>query len=185
MAKRRRKASRTQETTRTRKPKERKLIEKGEFVDSLDPPNHTVALDECSEQEIQEMRISRGCRWPLMKLQESSDGGLAGVFVDLIHGEEHWSAWSEHPPSWMDPHLFVKMARDDPRVQDILQVAVKRNSRATWKKLVPLLDEIFAEVYLPYVFQKFEGEARDLLAQWLVRQEAYRETDPRNPKGKK
>lgn len=182
MAKRRKSTPRASKSLRPQASKERRLVEKGEFVDSLDPPNHMVGLDECTEKEVQQMQVSRGMRWPLMKLQKTTDDGLAGVFVDAAHGEAHWEAWAAHPPSWMDPHLFVRMARKDSRVRGILESAVKRNSRSTWKKLAPLLDEIFAEVYLPYMFRKFENEARDLLAQWMIRQEAWRATNPNNQK---
>ena len=179
MKKRRRAKAAKKTASRARKePQEAKLVEKGVFVAPMPPPNHLVPVDFASECEIRRLRLSAGQRWPLMQLASEDPGGLAGTFVDPCHGERHWSYWIAHPPSWMDPVIFVKMALEDSRIAKLLDTAVRRNDKNAWKKLSPLLDEVFAEVYLPYVFRKFEGSARDQLAQWMLRQAAYRKTRP-------
>lgn len=155
------------------------MIEKGHYVDPMPPPNHLVPIDFATEEEVQRLRLSAGTRWPLMQLESEDPGGLAGTFVDPCHGERHWQYWIAHPPSWMDPVVFVKMAQEDERVAKLLETVVKRNDKEAWKKLVPLLDEIFEQAYLPYVFRKFEGSARDQIAQWMLRQAAYRKTQPK------
>lgn len=163
----------------------RALIEKDEFVDSMDPPNHNVPLSPSSGEEVKRLRLAPSSQWPIMQLLGTRDDELFGIFVAEEHGNEHWHHWTAHPPSWMDPELFVRMAKESPEVQAVLEQAIEKNDRNAWKKLLPLLDQVFEEQYLPYVFEQFLGNARDLLAQWLLRNAAFEATAPDSPRKQK
>lgn len=158
------------------KPKEKPLYDGG-YVDALDPPNHLLALEALPEAARAACGsvLSRKYRWPLTSATTGRDEG--GIFVHACHGAEHWNEWADHPPTWMDPHLFVDMAEADPRVQRILRVAYKKNDREGWKHLVSLFEQIFDEQYLPLMLEKFAEEAVPLLAQWLLRNYAQKELD--------
>lgn len=157
-------------TPRTRVPKERPLYE-GEFVDGLDPPNHMLFLDQMTEEcrEACGKLFSRRYIWPLTSAMRETDDVKTGVFVHEMHGEKHWSEWADHPPTWMDPHLFLNMALADERVQKILRVCYKKNDRHAWKRLLGLFQEIFDEQYMPTIMERFEEEGAPMIAQWIIR----------------
>lgn len=157
------------------KKKEPKPLYAGDAVDGMDPPNHMVPL--LHEPD------NREYRWPLLRLRyvDAESGDHCGLFFDAYHGDGHWE-WSDRAPTWMDPELFLRMCKKDPRVGRILAEAFKQNQTGpATRKLPEILDELFDEVYLPYVIEHFE-EARDCLIQWMVRNYAYIKTDPTKKK---
>lgn len=186
MAKRRRrrktKSSTSQngqsESSRTRK-KKGTPIHTNECVDGLDPPNQLVPVcdrDDCDE-------LGYYFRWPLVlchQWDEQAESRLAAVFVEPRWHQALGSyQWKDHPPTWMDPHTMLEWAWQDPRVQELCEKAFKSNRQEDWKKLAPLLAEIFETKYLPHIIYKFEEEAKPLMAQWLLRKYAYQQTEPK------
>lgn len=161
------------------KPKPKMLYE-GECVDPMERPNTLVPLEDCEDQD----ELGLYLRWPLVMLMQDRDRDKpAAVFVDTErHRTPYAYQWVEHPPTWMDPHLFAEMCRQDAAVQRICEEAYKRNNPGLWKQLLPELSRVFDEQYLPYVLERFENIAAPFLAKWLIRCHAYRETDPGKPK---
>ena len=168
-------------STTRRKPKPKpKTLYDGECVDPLERPNTLVPLEECEDSD--ELGLYR--RWPLAMLMQDQDrDDPAAVFVDTKrHRAPYEYQWKDHPPTWMDPHLFAEMCRQDAEVKRICELAYKRNNPQLWKDLLPELTRVFDEQYLPYVLNRFESVAVSFLAKWLIRCHAYRETDPDKPK---
>ena len=154
------------------------MLHENEHVACMDTPNILVPLDDTEEMD----NLGLYKRWPLVMLEafdENAGEQLGAVFVDAErHKTPYHYEWKNHPPTWMDPHLLMEMARKDPRVQKVCRVAFKKNDLEAWKRLMPLLRETFDEEYLPYVIERFEKMALKLLAQWLLRSHGYRKTDP-------
>lgn len=183
--KRRRKAlPPTSDTPRSRQPKERPLYE-GDSVMGLDVPNHNFCFDvEAEDSPLREMLGKRmnKYRWPLTSAVRNSEdeedlgGRTVGVFVDTRYGDTHWGDWCDHPPTWMDPHLFIELAMEDERVMRVLRVAFKKNDPNAWKRLQHLFDEIFDEKYLPLIMERF-AEAIPMMTQWLVMHYAQGQLD--------
>lgn len=168
---------------KTKAPAITPLCEK-ESVAGMQPPNHNFPLHVVSEGELElcGMKRNRRCCWPLTSLlrnpkHDESDLRTVGVFVNPMHGAEHWTEWADRPPTWMDPHLFLSMCLKDPRVQKVLRIAFKKNRLRMWKRLLPLFDEIFDSVYLPHIMEQFGKYASPLIAQWLVRSYADEQLD--------
>ena len=162
-------------TPQTNVPKDRPLYE-GEIVDGMDPPNHMLALNTTDEnnRELRGQPFGRRYRWPMTSgLVDLHDGETrTGVFVHEKHGADHWADWDDHPPTWMDPHLFMDLALQDERVRKILRVCYKKNDRHAWERLVPLFQQIFDEQYLPTIIERFEEYGAAFIAQWMIRHHA-------------
>ena len=177
----------TDDALRRTKKKEKKLYD-GNIVDGLDPPNHAVPLDELNIKDIDfSFLLSPGLKWPLTRTMMESKTGLrmAGVFVDEHYGEDHWSTWADHPPTWMDPHLFVRLCKSEPRIDKICAIAFRKNDPEAWKRLLPMLTKVFDEQYLPTIIDKFEEDALAIIAQWMLRRFAFRQIDRPEKKKKK
>ena len=159
------------------KRNEPQLVE-GKSPAAMPPPNHLAQLADCEDMD----HLGLYMRWPLAMLMADGEDDLVGVFVDT---ERHLTnaryEWKDHPPTWMDPHVFADMVMKDERVQKILRVAMKKNDPGAWERILRLIDGIFDEQYLPYVLEKFEVAA-PILAQWILRCHAYRETMPKEKK---
>lgn len=128
----------------------------------LDPPAHNCPL--VASPEL--------FPYPLMSLEcdreEKADGTLP--FVDPSYGYDHlnYREKPKLPPTWMDPEIFVKMCKADPRVKEVIARAYHRNNRAIGEqRLDPLLDDILTEEYLPYVLTNF-SRVKKLISQWLI-----------------
>lgn len=178
MAKRRRTTPRAAPKRTTTRSREEKLVI-GDNPVGMPPPNHLVALD-CDSMEDLPLYM----RWPLVLLMHE-DCDRDEPELAFVDAEQHQVSnryeYANHPPTWMDPHVFAGMVMADERVQKICRVAMKKNDPDAWKQIYGLLDEIFDTEYLPYVLEKFE-KASPLLAKWVLRCHAYRETDPCKPK---
>jgi len=165
----------------TRKQREDQLVI-GDSPSGMPPPNHLVPLDEYDDEEL-----GLHLKWPLASLLHDSvdHGQELGVFVDTAkHKTGGRYEWQDHPPTWMDPHVFADMVMADERVQKILRVAMKKDDPNAWKRILGLIDDIFDSQYLPYVMKKFE-KAAPLLSRWVLLCHAYRETDPGKKSKKK
>lgn len=144
-----------------------------DLVACMPPPNHMLILEDSEDFD----RLGLYYRWPLVML-ETKD--RMGVFVDCKrHKTPFRYVWQDHPPTWMDPHLFIEMCWADPRVKAVCEVAFKKNDPNAWKRLAPLMQEVFDNEYLPYIIEHFEQQALEPLAQWLLRRHAMRMTDPK------
>lgn len=162
--------------SKKRKPKE---LYSGECVDSMDRPNLLVPLESCDDIPSR--------FFPLLKIiLEDEDGDrddACGLFFDPMHGPNWWE-WHDRAPTWMDPHLFVKMAEKHKRLQQCLAVCFKRNSeRPAVKDMPEMLDEVMEE-YLEYMLDRFEL-AKPLLVSWLVRNYCSKETNPSKQRKKR
>lgn len=185
--KRKRKSLPPTDEETTKRTKEKKLHE-GTMVDGLDPPNHMVPLDELNTLgEDFSFLIGAHFKWPMVRLMMESRTGmrLAGVFVDEFYGEDHWGAWADHPPTWMDPHLFVRLCDQEPKIARICAIAFRKNDPTAWKRLMPYLSKVFDEHYLPLIIEKFEEDAHKLIAQWILRRFASKKLDEPQDKKKK
>jgi len=141
-----------------------------------------LAIDTIAEdaRELCGKLFGRRYRWPLtMSMTKHDDGNLA-VFVHETHGAKYWDDWADHPPTWMDPQLFVELALADERVQKILQICYKKNDPTAWKRLLPLFQEVMDEQYLPMMLERFDETAAPLLAQWLIRHHAQQQLDAKH-----
>jgi hypothetical protein len=107
-------------------------------------------------------------QWPLACLLKSDEGNTAGVFVHPRYGTTHWSEWADQPPTWMDPHLLVDMARSDPEMKSLLDRAFKKNDVAAYKQIQVCLQRIFEEEYLPWMIGEFLEHALNPVAEWLT-----------------
>lgn len=161
------------------KAKERKLYY-GENVSWMDMPNNLMSTYVQTEEEHQRTKLPRRYMWPLIAAAtKPEDYGEDNqpIFVDEFYGVKHWEDWVNHAPTWMDPHLFLRMAVEDERVQKILRVSFKKNDPDAWERLLPLFQEILDTRYLPYVIERFERDAAAVMAHWLIRNNAQNSID--------
>lgn len=139
----------------------------GKFVAGFPPPNHMLPLGVLKSTHVQ-VDSMRKLRWPLAQAQ-SSDHPYPSLFVDPQHlSDEHYHGGNE-PPTWMDPHLLVRMAMQRPETEQLLERAFKANklSRPV-ADLQALLRKVFEEDYMPYLFQHFWGFPAELIARWML-----------------
>lgn len=132
---------------RRRKPKpvSPEPVKTRERLDSLGYPNHLVPLTKTS-----------GC-WPSIWLRAPDESQTwASAFVDGMHGVFDGYIWENHPPTWMDPELFLNLALQDEQVAALCQQMREVNSRDRLKELEALLLELFKEKYLRYIFSRFK-----------------------------
>lgn len=124
----------------------------------MKPPNHLVSAWGSGKNP-----------YPLLLIQApNAEGRNQPIFSDSRYGDAYMDYWlAESPPTWMDPQLFCCMALQDPQVREQLQAMAGRGSRRTAKVLEPLLDNVFENAYLGYLFLKFAA-ARPYVAEWLV-----------------
>ncbi len=101
--------------------------------------------------------------------RESGDESHEAVFSDPTELTGPGGYFGNEPPTWMDPHLLVRMAMQRPEVQKLLAEAFQRNKLSVYRKrLQELLQTVFEEDYLPYMFEKFGGYASEITAQWML-----------------
>lgn len=141
---------------------------KREHPDSLRAPNHMVPLTIPAKPE----KRAASQRYPLLQLAlpDSPGSGQPGqlAFFDKLHKLVcAYDRDTGSPPSWMDPEVFVRMVRQDPRLA--------KQKRWSAKQLAPILQEVFEETYLPYMLDRFE-EVLPLLVEWLAAHYAYLDT---------
>lgn len=166
--------------------KERKLYH-GENVSWMDLPNNLMStfLETEESRKGDGYEFPRRNMWPLIAATvKSEDYGEDNkpIFVDDHYGAKHWEDWVNHAPTWMDPHLFIRMAMEDERVQKILRVSFHKNDPDAWERLLPLFQEILDTKYLPYVIEQFEKHAAEVIANWLIRHNAQNMIDEQEKK---
>ena len=145
-----------------------------EDLASLEIPNHRVAKIADSYSP-----------WPLLTLKKIGGDREDYLFVMPSYNEHSWPSDVEHPPSWMDPELLIRMARKDPDVERLIEESQKKQSKSPAKPLAEKLTEIFVNTYLPFVEQQFEKGCAAALADWLIANRAYEMADPELEKGNK
>jgi hypothetical protein len=86
-------------------------------------PNHVVPV-----------RVTYSTPFPLLKITtEDEPPGFRyrkPIFYDTQYGEPSFDYPAyDVPPTWMDPMIFVQMARQDPEIVEILKQRKERNKR--------------------------------------------------------
>lgn len=162
-----------------KKKRPEKGIHDGNMVSWMDRPNLLVPL-EASDDHPRAF-------FPLLKLREADEeGGLGqdhGLFFDEMHGPG-WFEWTDRAPTFMDPHKFVAMAMEHPRVRGCLRVCHERNiMRPATRDMPEMLDAVMEE-YLVYLLERFE-RVKPYLIEWMVKNHSSQETDPTRPRRKK
>ena len=137
-------------------------------IDGMNAPNHNIPLDwalEDGSSSIEEL-------YPVLQLKvpESKGSGAAvgHAFFDPSYESSGVTGKSE-PPTWMDAVLFVELADKSEEVRALARKCVKKNAAtdADIRKMEGILQGLFEEQYLVYMFEKFEA-CRGLLAEWLL-----------------
>lgn len=155
----------------------------GRLVAGMSPPNHMLPLDPDPDSR------STRRRWPLVsamrpvsdKAAEAGDKRQqVGVFIDPGYPVDHWTEWNDQPPTWMDPHLLVRMAFKDPAIEKLLDTAFTDNTLSKTKSLEQALVRVFVETYLPTIKRRFEQQATSCVAEWLQRHYAECRLDQTN-----
>lgn len=149
-----------------------------EPLDSLTPPNHMVPLT--SHPTFSP--------YPLLTLRHKLGDRDKYLFVDESYGPDTWPCSKEHPPSWMDPEVFAKMAQADSEISELIEDCIARQTRAPIKRMLPMLQRVFEEAYLPMMLELFDDSRKAVLAEWLVahRQDLETEAEELNePKRKR
>ncbi len=121
------------------------------------PPNHLVSTV-----------VSVQDPFPMLRLRGREDHDPRQwklLFFHPRYGEPFYDFQPRQgPPTWMDPSLFVAMAEEDPRVQALQRRGLSDHNR---RELVAILQDIFSERYLDYLFGAFH-RAAPYLAEWLL-----------------
>lgn len=140
--------------------------------DSMDCPNHMAPLrlfpEDVPAKPIDESLYHDFALLHLQKPSGPGSGQPAGVlFVDDRYGLLKWVDRStQAPPTWMDPEVFIRQVLAKPRAAAIVRRYKERGTSGQRLKLQALLQQVFEEEYLVYLFQQFET-AKPLLAEWL------------------
>jgi hypothetical protein len=143
----------------------------GDMTKNLPPPNHLLPL----EIPPAGKELAPRYRWPLVMAERKASQDeidselppLIQLFTSTLHGE-YVAGQHDHPPTWMDPHVLVALAEQQPEIQALLEKIWATNDASLVKKLEPLLDDVFERLYLAYVRYEFEKHARPVIAQWLA-----------------
>jgi hypothetical protein len=137
-------------------------------IDGMSVPNHNIRLDwalEDGSETIEEL-------YPVlqMKVPECKGSGSAIGYAFFDHSYKSSGIYGKsEPPTWMDPVIFVEMADKSEEVRALARRCVKKNfaADADMRKMEGILQGLFEEQYLVYMFDKFEA-CRGLLAEWLL-----------------
>ena len=144
----------------SRPPARRKALEDPIHVENhavcMFPPNHRV-----------QPFADNITPYPLLHTETAES---LPAFVDARYKYDYLAYFDRPmlPPTWMDPELFARMCKHDPRVKAELIRAFKRNKRGpAIKALLPALDAVMEEKYLVYLLEQF-AKCREVFAQWLL-----------------
>jgi hypothetical protein len=146
-------------------------LHSGDMTKSLPPPNHLLPL----EIPPAGKELAPRYRWPLVMaerratLDEMANDlpPLLRIFTSTLHGE-YVAGQHDHPPTWMDPHVLVALAEQQDEVLEILEEAWRTNNASLYRKLEPLLADVFERLYLAYVRHEFDKHAKPVIAEWLI-----------------
>lgn len=147
----------------------------------LPAPNHNLPLEILDDTAPAVVRDKLRYRWPLVMARriatadEVEDGldNYQPLFSDSLHGDPT-AGQQDYPPTWMDPHILVILANQQPEVAELLEQAWKQNDVSLAKKLESKLQEVFERLYLAYVRHQFENHAKGLIAEWMLNEYAGR-----------
>lgn len=119
-------------------------------IDSLDPPNHLpITLDNPALLKI------------FIKEREAW-----GAFVALRHAKAG-SLWQDCP-SWLDAQVFADMLLKHEPARELAATMAASGELDGIPVLAKIVQQVFEDQYLPWLFQRFDGPRRGLLARWLV-----------------
>lgn len=147
----------------------------------LPAPNHNLPLEILDDTAPAVVRDKLRYRWPLIMARrvatadEIEDGldNYVPLFSDPLHGDPT-AGQQDYPPTWMDPHILVILASQQPEIAELLEQAWKQNDVSLAKKLESKLQEVFERLYLAYVRHQFENHAKSLIAEWMLNEYAGR-----------
>lgn len=171
---RRRKATEPRPRVDPREYKDPDYLAKPGGPQRLDPPNMFVPLEVTALGDALAAKLPAHLAWPLVMVlrQEIDDNGRSQhrpVFVDNeTLGPDYPFELGNYPPTFMDPHVFVRMAVANERVRAVLDACVAKNSLTPARdKLPELLEEVLDE-YLAYLIERF-AEVKETFTEWLPR----------------
>jgi hypothetical protein len=162
-------------------------------MDTMGSPNHGVDVFITKTPG----KAKTGPRYPLLHIAKGTGRPEGLAFVDDVYKTRIWPdrgttiedldskdkcyVWDEliyveAPPTWMDPEMFVRFAKADPRVRKIAMRYKKKGDAGNMHSMQELVSEIFEEVYVGYLLEQFD-EVRHLLAEWLVANAIAKETE--------
>ena len=144
------------------RPRKKGKRRKATYLDSMSPPNLNHPLEPNRFQPYPAATLQRRC----------DKHGIIGAFVDPMHGETHWSAWKEHPPTWMDPVAFLKLCEADEGACRLRRRYLKSPTKANLRLLEAHLTKIFDEQQLLAIVNNFDHVA-SILAEYFAASEAY------------
>ena len=98
--------------------------------------------------------------------------GIIGAFVEPAHGDRHWSEWKDHPPTWMDPEVFLSLCERDAECRKTRDRYLKRPTDANLRELQAQMTRVFQHEHLPRVIMNFD-HAAGVLAEFFAASEAY------------
>jgi hypothetical protein len=134
----------------------------GELADGLEPPSHNSPLT--ADPEF--------FPYPLMhtKAYVDDEQHARPPWIDPKYAYDYLAFFERPrlPPTWMDPEMFVEMAKLHPRITRILETCYRRNNQKLGRKELPeLLDRVLEVGYIPYLRNRF-AQFRWIFVQWLM-----------------
>lgn len=142
-----------------KRPLPPKTVTMGEHAACMDPPNHNKPL-----------LTSKLSPYPLLHLEVVDDEGRQyNPFVLAEYGSDYLALHDKprSPPTWMDPHLFVNLAAEDPRIKELIDKGIKRDLFDPAVKQIAHEMERIVEDYIVFLIEQMPRVA-PLLAQWLL-----------------
>jgi hypothetical protein len=134
-------------------------------------PNHLIPLSKPGE-DMEIFGKPKFWRARMMTADKGYAQPTGLVFVDDRYGLTHYGQRdTDAPATWMDPEIFLGMALEDPAVTAIAADVAKKRNKKGCDKLIPELNRLLEDAYVPYLFARFEV-AKKYLAEWLVAQAA-------------
>ena len=96
----------------------------------LPAPNHNLPLEILDDTAPAVVRDKLRYRWPLIMARrvatadEIEDGldNYVPLFSDPLHGDPT-AGQQDYPPTWMDPHILVILASQQPEIAELLEQA--------------------------------------------------------------
>lgn len=144
----------------------------------LDSPNLSVELDLTPLADLRKAKLPHSMAWPLIRVLRAEIDELGRsqhrpVFVDdETLGPQYPDNLGDHPPTFMDPHLFVRLAQARPEIQEVLDECLASNSLVPAREKLPELLEAVLDDYLAELVVRY-AEVQQVFVEWLPRNWYY------------
>ena len=164
--------------TKVLPPKEKKKPKIKEYQGGMGVPNHNTSTLVSKTPGSEKDLITQ--KFPMLRLALSEKEGAnvtTLAFFDECYDMTHFpgeytcpiTGSVYHPPTWMDPEIFVRMLLDDPGVLNSARILSKgENTPKKRYGLRTCIELVFTDKYLPYMFEKLTEGVDDVLAEFLV-----------------